>query len=228
VCCGQCEPAKRLRLVILDACRENPFVRSMKRTVATRSVGRGLARIEPSTPNTLIAYATKPNATAEDGEGPNSPFTAALVRHLLTPGLDLRIVLGNVRDEVMESTGNKQEPYVTSSVGGGTIAIVSGAPGPAAAISTPVHTPKKNERTHVMMVVFDTPRELHYAPVPESSCLFALREFERVGPYTLTLHVTGKNGNPELVTGTIIEIHCVTPEGQALRPRRGEATGRRH
>jgi uncharacterized caspase-like protein len=108
------EPARRLRLVLLDACRENPFLKSMKRTAATRSVGRGLGRVEPTGANTLIAFATKPNAIAEDGKGPNSPFTAALVKHLLTPGLDLRIALGKVRDEVMASTGGRQEPYVTS------------------------------------------------------------------------------------------------------------------
>ena len=121
-------PAKRLRLVILDACRENPFVSSMKLTVATRSVGGGLARMEPTSPNTLIAFATRPMAIASDGKGPNSPFTAALLKHLLTPGLDLRIALGHVRDDVLASTGQKQEPYVTSSLGGGTIALVPGPP----------------------------------------------------------------------------------------------------
>ena len=79
-------PAKRLRLVILDACRENPFVKGMKRTVAGRDVGRGLGRFEPPVGNTLIAFATKPNAIALDGKGPNSPFTAALVKHLATLG----------------------------------------------------------------------------------------------------------------------------------------------
>ena len=86
---------------------------------------RWLGRVEPSTTNTLIAYATKPNAIAEDGNGPNSPFTVALVKHLMTPGLDLRIALGHVRDEVLASTGSKQEPYITGSLGGGTISIVS-------------------------------------------------------------------------------------------------------
>jgi uncharacterized caspase-like protein len=119
------EHARRLRLVLLDACRENPFVGSMKRTSATRSVGRGLARIEPASTNTLIAYATRPNAVAEDGKGPNSPFTAALARHLLTPGLDLRIALGHVRDEVLASTGHKQEPYVTGSLGGGIVSVAA-------------------------------------------------------------------------------------------------------
>jgi hypothetical protein len=127
------EPAKRLRLVILDACRENPFIKSMKRTVAARSVGRGLGRVEPSMSNTLIAFATKPNAIAEDGKGSNSPFTAALVKHLLVPGLDLRISLGHVRDEVLTSTASKQEPYVTGSLGGGIVSIVGDAPKPAVA-----------------------------------------------------------------------------------------------
>jgi formylglycine-generating enzyme required for sulfatase activity len=111
----------------------------MKRTVATCSVGRGLSRVEPSTANTLIAFATKPNAIAEDGKGPNSPFTAALVKHLLTPGLDLRLALGKVRDEVMAGTGGRQEPYVTSSLGGEVVSIVPGVPGvapPAAARSS--------------------------------------------------------------------------------------------
>jgi uncharacterized caspase-like protein len=53
------EPAKQLRLVILDACRDNPFVKSMKRTVASRAIGRGLAQVEPASPNTLIAYSAK-------------------------------------------------------------------------------------------------------------------------------------------------------------------------
>jgi uncharacterized caspase-like protein len=134
------EPAKRLRLVLLDACRENPFLKSTKRTVAVRSVGRGLGRVEPATTDTLIAYATKANAIAEDGKGPNSPFTAALVKHLLTPGLDLRIALGHVRDEVLASTGKKQEPYVTGSLGGGIVSIAPALPGAEAkpvAVSPP-------------------------------------------------------------------------------------------
>jgi hypothetical protein len=141
------EPAKRLRLVILDACRENPFVKSMRRTVAARSVGRGLARVEPSTSNTLIAYATRPNAVAEDGAGPNSPFTAALVNHLLRPGLDLRIALGRVRDEVLASTADKQEPYVTGSVGGDIVSLIGGVSSP------PQQMPGTHEQPNVEAAV---------------------------------------------------------------------------
>ena len=70
------EPAKKLRLVILDACRDNPFSRTMKRTVASRAIGQGLAKVEPTSPNVLIAYSAKAGSTAADGDGKNSPFTA--------------------------------------------------------------------------------------------------------------------------------------------------------
>jgi uncharacterized caspase-like protein len=84
------EPVKRLRLVILDACRDNPFTRSMQRTVNNRSIGRGLAKVEVLTSDTLIAFAAKAGSTAMDGDGKNSPFTSALLKHLATPGLDVR------------------------------------------------------------------------------------------------------------------------------------------
>src|SRR6476619_37286 len=84
------EPAKNLRLVILDACRDNPFAKTMKRTVASRAIGQGLAKIEPTSPNVLIAYSAKAGSTASDGSGKNSPFATALIEHLAKPGLDLQ------------------------------------------------------------------------------------------------------------------------------------------
>src|SRR6266478_7894727 len=122
------EPAKKLRLVILDACRDNPFSRTMKRTVASRAIGQGLAKVEPSSPNMLIAYSAKAGSTAADGDGKNSPFTIALSRHLTTPGLDVRRAFGFVRDDVLKSTGNRQEPFVYGSLGGDDVPLV---PAPA-------------------------------------------------------------------------------------------------
>lgn len=116
--------AKRLKLVILDACRDNPFATSMKRTVASRAIGRGLAKVEPSMSDTLIAFAAKAGAVASDGDGQNSPFATALVRNIAEPGLDLRIAFGRVRDEVLKATGNRQEPFVYGSLGGDTVALV--------------------------------------------------------------------------------------------------------
>lgn len=130
------EPAKQLRLVILDACRDNPFAKSMKRTVASRAIGRGLAKVEPTSPNTMIAFAAKAGSTASDGDSKNSPFAAALVERLPTPGLDLRKAFGFVRDDVLKNTGYKQEPYVYGSLGGDDVPLVAAkpiaAPGPQA------------------------------------------------------------------------------------------------
>src|SRR5215211_934632 len=122
------EPAKRLRLVILDACRDNPFARSMKRRVAMRAVTGGLAKMEPTLGETLIAYAAKAGSTAEDGDSENSPFAAALLKNLTVPGLDIRLAFGRVRDDVLKRTGNRQEPFVYGSLGGEAIALV---PAPA-------------------------------------------------------------------------------------------------
>ncbi|MEZ5839650.1 MAG: caspase family protein [Hyphomicrobiales bacterium] len=109
------EPARRLRLVILDACRDNPLAAQMAVTSgSTRSIGRGLARVEPAG-DTLVAYAAKAGSVAEDGDGANSPFTRALVANLPTPGLDIRLMFGRVRDAVLETTGRRQEPFVYGS-----------------------------------------------------------------------------------------------------------------
>ena len=62
------EPVKRLRLIILDACRDNPFASSMKKTIATRSIGRGLAKVEVAVSDTMIAFAAKAGSTASDGD----------------------------------------------------------------------------------------------------------------------------------------------------------------
>ncbi|WFU46007.1 caspase family protein (plasmid) [Bradyrhizobium sp. CB82] len=122
------EPAKQLRLVILDACRDNPFAKTMKRTVASRAIGRGLAKVEPTSPNTMVAFAAKAGSTASDGDSRNSPFAIALSDHLPKPGLDLRKAFGFVRDDVLKSTANKQEPFVYGSLGGDDVALVPPKP----------------------------------------------------------------------------------------------------
>jgi uncharacterized caspase-like protein len=122
------EPARQLRLVIVDACRNNPFAETMKRTVTSRTVSRGLARIEPTTTNTLVAFAAKAGLTALDGNSKNSPYATALVKYIAKPGLDLRRAFGFVRDDVLQATGNRQEPYVYGSLGGADVALVPANP----------------------------------------------------------------------------------------------------
>src|ERR1700676_891490 len=131
------EPAKQLRLVILDACRDNPFAKVMKKTAALRSIGRGLAKVEPASPNTLIAYSAKAGSTALDGDAQNSPFTLALAKHIATPGLDVRKAFGFVRDDVLKVTSNRQEPFVYGSLRGDDGTLVAAGSGPVPFTATP-------------------------------------------------------------------------------------------
>ena len=107
--------ATKLSLVILDACRDNPFLKAMTRSTATRSIGRGLAKVEP-TGNTLVAFAAKEGTVASDGDGRNSPYAAALMETLGTPGIEINRVFRLVRDKVIAATGGQQEPFVYGSL----------------------------------------------------------------------------------------------------------------
>lgn len=111
----QVSKARQLGLVILDACRNNPFAAKMKRSISTRAVARGLAPTEP-TDNVLIAYAARDGTTAGDGNGRNSPFTTALLRHIETPGLEISFLFRRVRDDVMTETKREQQPFVYGSL----------------------------------------------------------------------------------------------------------------
>jgi uncharacterized caspase-like protein len=126
------EAAKKLKLVVLDACRNNPFAPRMQRTAApaaasspstaggkvgSRSIGRGLAGV--SAPGgTLVVYAAKQGETALDGEGGNSPFAVAMVQRIATPNVEINKMFRLVRDDVMEATAGRQEPFTYGSLPG--------------------------------------------------------------------------------------------------------------
>jgi uncharacterized caspase-like protein len=101
------------RVVFLDACRDNPVARSLR---STRGGANGLAAVDVAS-GTLISFATKDGAVAEDGDGTNSPYTSALLRHLDWPQ-DIALVLRRVRQEVLRSTSNRQEPWEYGSLVG--------------------------------------------------------------------------------------------------------------
>lgn len=108
----------RVNLVFLDACRDNPLARSFARNVpATRaaSVGSGLNAIEAGR-GTMIAFSTAPNKVALDGQGRNSPFTTALLKHIRTPGLDIAFVMRRVTADVEKFSGGSQVPWVHASL----------------------------------------------------------------------------------------------------------------
>lgn len=126
------EGAKKLKLVLLDACRDNPFAPQMRKTTApdvvaaastaggavgTRSIGRGLGEVKVQGAS-LVVFAAKHGQTALDGEGVNSPFAVAMVQRMATPGVEINKIFRLVRDDVMEATGGRQEPYTYGSLPG--------------------------------------------------------------------------------------------------------------
>jgi hypothetical protein len=135
---AQMEAEKRVNLVFLDACRDNPISRSLARSMGTRSgsVGNGLASIQSGV-GTMIAYATQPDAVALDGDGRNSPFTTALLKHVRTPGLDISVVMRRIRADVVAATRSKQIPWDHSSLMGDVVLVPSDGAATAAALPAP-------------------------------------------------------------------------------------------
>src|SRR5262249_38394900 len=107
--------SKKLGLIILDACRDNPFIASVQSTSSRSLGGRGLAPVDPPG-SVLIIFSAKHGTSAGDGIGPNSPFTPAPLKNLETPGLEGNYLFRNVHDDVLTATGQQQEPYVYGSM----------------------------------------------------------------------------------------------------------------
>lgn len=129
---------EKLGLVILDACRNNPFLpkMQMQRTTMTRAVDRGFVRVEPND-NVLVAYSARDGTTANDGTGRNSPFTSSLLKNIATPALDIRFLFATVRDDVMAATQRQQQPFVYGSLSKNLVYLNSNLP-PAATSTGPV------------------------------------------------------------------------------------------
>lgn len=117
--------ARGLKIVLVDACRHNPFAVAMAKSNATRSIGRGLARVEPS--GMLVGYSARGGTMALDGEGRNSPYAAALLQHLEEPGLELGKLFRKVRDTVQVLTAGVQEPFTYGSLPGEDVFLVPAA-----------------------------------------------------------------------------------------------------
>src|ERR1700692_3063117 len=132
----------KVKLVFLDACRDNPFAAKIKSNNATRSVSvqSGLAEMK-SGEGTLIAFATGPGQTALDGqEGTNSPFTRALIANITTPGVEIQQAMTKVRAQVNEETNKGQLPWGHTNLIGSVYLnpVAAPAANAAAATSAPV------------------------------------------------------------------------------------------
>lgn len=128
----QMEGTQRVNLVFLDACRDNPLAKTLASAAGNRSasVGSGLASVQGAV-GTMISFATQPDAVAFDGEGRNSPFTSALLKHIKQPGIDVGIIMRRVRSDVLAATGNSQVPWDHSSLTDSVVLVaVPGTPAP--------------------------------------------------------------------------------------------------
>ncbi|WP_157088217.1 caspase family protein [Bradyrhizobium jicamae] len=109
--------AKKLRLVMLDACRDNPFEKTMQRTIALKLVNRGFSNIEPEA-GFMVVYAAKHGETALDGDAANSPFATVLARVIKEPRIEVRKLFDIVRDDVWKATNRTQQPFTYGSLPG--------------------------------------------------------------------------------------------------------------
>lgn len=115
---GELAQARKLGILILDACRNNPFADRLVRSGTKRTeVNSGFARIDDTPSDTLVAMATRADAVAEDGAGSHSPYTESLLKNFQVPGLELSLFFRRVRDDVLQSTQGRQEPYLYGSLG---------------------------------------------------------------------------------------------------------------
>lgn len=149
---GALPPDPAVSIIILDACRDNPLARSLAKVLPTSrsaSMGVGLAPVQANGQSTgsgglLIAYATDPGAVAYDGKGVNSPYTAALARHLATPGLEIQGALTRVRADVSEATAGAQRPWHNASL---SREVFIGGDAPALQAQTPATEAKAGADT---------------------------------------------------------------------------------
>ncbi len=186
------------RLVILDACRDNPFVdKAVSRSGAAPA--RGLAKIDAGV-GSFIAFSTQPGNVASDGTARNSPFTAALLTHMATPGQDIHAVMRQVRADVHQATGGRQIPWENSSLVR-EVFLVPGTATPQPAIATPAPQPAPTPQPAPAPAL---PVVYHYVDGldPNGDNFLALRSapagqgyrLDRMGPGTL-LEVLGQQGN---------------------------------
>ena len=141
---SQLSGARGLRMIVLDACRNNPFEAQLRNGSSSRAVGRGLSIVNSAEAGTMIVYAAAAGQVVPDGHpGDNSPFTSAFLSALSQPPMDVRLLMGHVRDEMARRAAGI-EPYVYQSLGGGQFVI--NAPVMAAVQPEPVQTDDEMEQ----------------------------------------------------------------------------------
>ena len=200
------EGARRLKIVILDACRNNPFAATMKRSAATRAIGRGLSRVEPST-GTLVAYSAREGTVADDGDGSNSPYATALLRHLEERGLEINLMFRKVRDEVLADTDNRQEPFTYGSLPGENIYLVP----PSATAAEPELTTSTDTSSPAREAEPDD--RLAWNAIKDTTSIAMLKSF--VSRYPGSLYADFARARIDELVGSSQEVARAEPEPQA-------------
>jgi hypothetical protein len=164
------EAKTQVNIIIIDACRNNPWYRRWHRPRSTSS--NGLAAVGTPPRGTIIAYATKPGSVAKDGIGQrNSPFTSALLQYIQTPNLDVRFMFGNVIESVIKITKEEQEPWTEGNLRGGSgfylnpQQSVPVSPPPTVTPSPVVTSPKPPPSTQPLSTLISSTTGLDYAPL---------------------------------------------------------------
>ncbi len=159
------ESGKRISILLLDACRNNPLAEHLSRSLGTRgtTLGRGLAKIEVDT-GTYIGYSTQPGNVALDGEGENSPFATALVDNIEKPNVDIELMMRKVRADVIGMTKGYQVPWGNSSLVGGfmfaKLDVAEAKPQPPVTVpAPPTSSQGDNLRTDVEIVFWNSIRD---------------------------------------------------------------------
>jgi tetratricopeptide (TPR) repeat protein len=182
---AQMESAKNgMNIVILDACRNNPFARSF------RSSQKGLASIDAPS-GTLLAYSTAPGSVAGDGAGRNGVYTQELLKQIKTPGLSLEDVFKQVRISVRNVTTEKQTPWEVSSLVGN-FYFIPGAPRPTDLIALKANPAERMPSAEEVLTKY-------FQAIGGENAIHSLRSLNRTGEFEITV-----SGNK--VTGTILDI----------------------
>ncbi len=190
---AQLSGAKRMKMIVLDACRDNPFVARMERENKGRNVGRGLAIVNDAGADTLIAYAAAAGEVTPDGqEGGNSPFTQAFLNALNGPPVDVRLMLGKVRDELRQSVPGAA-PFVYSSLGGRPYVLNSSSPGQA--LLPPVSAAKLDQ--NALLIDFAT------AEIADTAAAWDIFLTKYRMHADHTLYILGRRNRDRLASGPV-------------------------
>ncbi|MGV8953069.1 MAG: caspase family protein, partial [Cypionkella sp.] len=131
--------AKKLGMVMLDACRDNPFAAAMTRSNGTRSISRGLAPVSvEGEKGLLISFAAEAGRTAEDGDAAHSPYTEALLETIDQPGLEIGRIFRTVRAKVRDISGGRQVPIEQAQLPDEDLYLVNATSAPVTSTTTPV------------------------------------------------------------------------------------------